>query len=254
MRKPGTRLFPLFLLFLSSVGCSHRSTGSAALDRVIQADHKRWGRIIESRLDLYERELKRLNPHFEAGSRESITTGPQKVILSLMAMQKKRGVIVELGSWTGGGALLMAPFLIRKKSFHAVDTFNAHLMPDEYVQNYLKGRKHLDVFNENISPIKKRVVVHQGLTNDVAAAWPKGLAIDLLFIDADHSYKGVSEDWRNWRPFVRKGGIIVFHDYYFDVDKYGHAGVRKFVDELNADGKIQKTFCSIEGLAWYIVE
>jgi predicted O-methyltransferase YrrM len=247
-------LFPLLPLFLFFMGCSQSPTGSAALDDIVRAGYYQWGPLIEANLDLYEGELKRLNPYYEKGSRESITTGPQKVILSLMAMRKKDGVIVELGSWTGGGALLIAPHLTHDQSYHAVDAFNARLMPDPYRKDFLRGRAHLDVFRENIAPIKEKVVVHQGLTDDVAAAWPRDLAIDLLFIDADHSYKGVSADWRNWSPFVKKGGIIAFHDYYTDLVKYGHAGVRRFVDELIADKNIKDNFYSIEGLAWYIIK
>jgi len=36
--------------------------------------------------------------------------------------------------------------------------------------------------------------------------------IDLLFIDGDHTYKGVKSDWEMYSPLVRKGGIVGFHD------------------------------------------
>ena len=36
--------------------------------------------------------------------------------------------------------------------------------------------------------------------------------IDLLFIDGDHTYVGVKMDFEMYRPLVRKGGIIAFHD------------------------------------------
>jgi len=36
--------------------------------------------------------------------------------------------------------------------------------------------------------------------------------LDLLFIDADHSYAGVKQDFLSYRHFVRDGGIIAFHD------------------------------------------
>ncbi len=35
---------------------------------------------------------------------------------------------------------------------------------------------------------------------------------DLLFIDADHTLKGVTSDWAFWSPLVTLGGFIVFHD------------------------------------------
>jgi predicted O-methyltransferase YrrM len=227
-------------------------TGSAELDKVLRADYAQWGRLIESNLELCLKELERLNAYFATGGKESLTSLPQKVILALMAIQKNNGVIVELGAWTGGGALLMAPFLLHDKSYHAVDTFNAENMPDQYVKDYLRGRKHLDVFKANVAPIFNKVVIHQGLTTAVAATWPKAQAVDFLFIDAGHSYKDVSADWGNWSPFVRKGGLIAFHDYFTDT-KFGHPGVRRLVDGLTAEKKIKKLYF-ISGLAWYVVE
>jgi len=41
--------------------------------------------------------------------------------------------------------------------------------------------------------------------------FPEG--IDLLFIDGDHSYNGIIKDFKNYFPFVNKGGYIVFDDY-----------------------------------------
>lgn len=245
-------LWLLGLPFLMLAGCSRSSTGSAALDKLIKTDYRQWGITIERHFDLYEKELKRLNPQFENAARESITHPVQRVILSLFAMQKKDGVIVELGSWTGGGVLLMAPFLKNDQSYHAVDTFSADQMPDKYVQEYLKGRKQIDVFNENIRPLMKKVVIHQGTTNEISAKWPENQRIDFLFIDADHTYEGVSADWRNWSPFVRKGGLIAFHDYYVKTPG-GHTGVRKFVDETIVT-RAGKNFHYVEGLAWYTVE
>ena len=39
-----------------------------------------------------------------------------------------------------------------------------------------------------------------------------GKKIDYLFIDGDHTYAGVKQDFEMYSPFVRKGGIVVFHD------------------------------------------
>lgn len=39
-----------------------------------------------------------------------------------------------------------------------------------------------------------------------------GREIDFLFIDGDHSDKGVRQDFDTFSPLVRKGGVIAFHD------------------------------------------
>jgi cephalosporin hydroxylase len=39
-----------------------------------------------------------------------------------------------------------------------------------------------------------------------------GRGIDLLHIDGDHTEEGVRRDWENYRPMVREGGVVMFHD------------------------------------------
>lgn len=36
--------------------------------------------------------------------------------------------------------------------------------------------------------------------------------VDFLFIDGDHSYRGVKSDYEMYSPLVRTGGIVAFHD------------------------------------------
>lgn len=39
-----------------------------------------------------------------------------------------------------------------------------------------------------------------------------GQPVDFLFIDGDHTYAGVKQDYEMYSPLVRKGGLIAFHD------------------------------------------
>jgi cephalosporin hydroxylase len=36
--------------------------------------------------------------------------------------------------------------------------------------------------------------------------------LDFLFVDGDHTYEGVRNDFRMYSPLVRKGGLMAFHD------------------------------------------
>jgi predicted O-methyltransferase YrrM len=40
----------------------------------------------------------------------------------------------------------------------------------------------------------------------------KGERLDFLFIDGDHTYDGVKQDFEMYGPLVRPGGVIAFHD------------------------------------------
>jgi len=40
--------------------------------------------------------------------------------------------------------------------------------------------------------------------------------VDILFIDGDHSYKGVKRDFEMYSKLVKKGGLIAFHDILYD--------------------------------------
>jgi len=39
-----------------------------------------------------------------------------------------------------------------------------------------------------------------------------GLKVDFLFIDGDHSYEGVKQDFQMYGKLVKPGGIVAFHD------------------------------------------
>jgi cephalosporin hydroxylase len=63
--------------------------------------------------------------------------------------------------------------------------------------------------------------------------------LDLLFIDGDHSYSGVSADFEMYRGLVRAGGLIGFHDIIPDFKtRFGRpttadsGGVPKLWDEV----------------------
>lgn len=53
---------------------------------------------------------------------------------------------------------------------------------------------------------------HSQETLDRIKSILKGQMLDFLFIDGDHSYDGVRQDFNMYAPLVRAGGLIAFHD------------------------------------------
>lgn len=54
--------------------------------------------------------------------------------------------------------------------------------------------------------------------------------VDFIFIDADHTYKGVKSDFETYKQFLKDEGIIAFHDI-----KNDRFGVRDFWQEIKQD-------------------
>ena len=121
-------------------------------------------------------------------------------------------VYLEIGTYCGASASLMQshPY---PTEIHCVDPMN--LDPSHFLGT-MSQRATIEK-NINRYPEPERVHLHQHFSNDsdlLQHFVDMNLAIDLLFIDGDHSYKMVIADFVNFAPFVNKGGFIVFDDYY----------------------------------------
>jgi predicted O-methyltransferase YrrM len=119
--------------------------------------------------------------------------------------------IAELGLFLGGTNLMLT---------HALPTVRLVVGVDMHLRNktqlrYFAGPSRKQVFVEGKtcdSTSLKKVTEALG-----------GEKLDLLFIDADHSYAGVKQDFMHYRQFVRDGGIIAFHDIVQDhLTKFSH--------------------------------
>jgi len=141
---------------------------------------------------------------------------------------KSESVFVEIGSWKGRSSVFMAEKIKesgKNIEFYVIDTFegteNEHEEYDE-----IKNKSLYDVYLKNIDPVKSYIKTIRGSSLDVHSQFGDN-SIDFLFIDGDHTYKGVRNDLRNWFPKVKSGGIIAGHDYTEPT-----CGVKMAVDEF----------------------
>ncbi|MDZ7782669.1 MAG: class I SAM-dependent methyltransferase [Halioglobus sp.] len=57
-------------------------------------------------------------------------------------------------------------------------------------------------------------------------------SIDLLHIDGLHTYEAVQEDFNNWYPKLKPGGIMLFHDVMAKIKDFG---VWRFFEDLERE-------------------
>lgn len=109
---------------------------------------------------------------------------------------------------------------------YAVDTFEGDEHTDKYdesIFNSVKNhnRQHYHGFSYLMRMLFKDALQHFSENT-----------IDLLHIDGFHTYDAVSEDFKNWYPKIKPGGIILFHDVQARVQDFG---AWKFWDEIRVN-------------------
>ncbi len=73
-----------------------------------------------------------------------------------------------------------------------------------------------------------RVKLHNGMTHEVLAEFPDAY-FDWIYVDADHSYAGVSRDAEAAASKVKPGGYLVFNDFAHMDPFLGAYGVHRAV-------------------------
>jgi MMP 1-O-methyltransferase len=126
--------------------------------------------------------------------------------------------VVELGSWKGKSSLMLAAGLRDKTDarLFCIDPFSPATTDEEgkLVDEREPGdsRSRIQIFEQNLNDAGLRAIVEPvcGFSYDVAMEWQA--PIDLLFIDAHHSYEAVIRDYTTWAAFVKPGGVVALHD------------------------------------------
>lgn len=129
------------------------------------------------------------------------------LLATLASQLPPEKVILEVGSFQGRStcALAAGSKIGSNNKIHVVDTFSS--------LNGIFPESTLPVFLKNIKTkgFSKLVTIHQNTSAKEAEKW-FNRDIGLLFIDADHSYESVKNDFNSWSRHLAHNGLIVFHD------------------------------------------
>ena len=130
--------------------------------------------------------------------------------------------VVEIGSWVGKSSVVLGKALQKRGTgtLYCIDPFDTS-GDEESHQAYQTAQKNfkitpLETFQKNIHHfhLEDQIETLQGFSHDFSKEWDK--PIGFLFIDGNHDYDAVLRDFLEWSPHLVPGGIIAFHDVYFD--------------------------------------
>lgn len=139
--------------------------------------------------------------------------------------------IVELGSWVGESAVSMAkaiPDEADDVAIFCVDTWEgaktdaSGKFAREVGKDWL-----LQIFRTNTGRyLGRRIHQREGDVDEVGRKW-RGGKVDLLFVDAGHTYEECKQSINVWTHHMHDAGIICGHDY----NNPQFPGVNQAVDE-----------------------
>lgn len=110
-----------------------------------------------------------------------------EVLVPYVQRIPERGVYLEIGTHKGRSL-----WIARKFAKKSVEVCGVDIQPDPKIKGTIFTLGESIQVANNMLPHVKR--------------------IDLLFIDGDHSYEGCKADIESWYPFIKNGGIMLFHD------------------------------------------
>ena len=204
------------------------------------------------RPDLNWDEFHRIAQHFKIDDMGSF---PERGYLFQLASDLPPGAqVIEVGSWMGASTCFIAGGLkAGAAKIYAVDNFRGHSTCGDdaawYDRHFQKlgAKSTLEIFQKNFADLGFASRAEPVVSDSLAAAQQlaaKCGAIDFIFIDGDHSYDACRADIAAWTPFVKRGGVIAFHDFGSRAD-----GVTRAIFEETKAAR----FAEIVGVAGTII-
>ncbi len=129
--------------------------------------------------------------------------------LAKLVKEQNCKYILEIGTYRGGTLFVFSQLAAPGATVISLD-FHFTLLGKVYgalqkplLRKFVRNGKSLFLLREDS---------HQPSTLATIRNVLQGHELDFLFIDGDHTYEGVREDFRMYSPLVQDGGLIAFHD------------------------------------------
>lgn len=149
---------------------------------------------------------------YQALNHHRIFHSPDKMALmsEMRNLTPKDAVIVEVGCYVGVTSNIFAE---DNRTVYCVDRWNYETdCLDDKPAQFGGGREVFRIFCENCGPkLFKSIIPIRGFSDEIAKIFP--FTVDMVYIDADHTYPAAKNDILNWGKKVKPGGLVCGDDY-----------------------------------------
>ena len=142
------------------------------------------------------------------------------------------GVLVEVGTYLGRSTSYVAEIVHQQGArLVCIDHWRGS-SNDCTASMQTNGPEMLAAFHDNMRHLGLSKFMEVRVLDSLSAAAEfKDESIDVVFLDADHSYGQVRQDIRIWWPKLKTDGLLLGHDYYRFYSGNHTDGVKMAVEE-----------------------
>jgi hypothetical protein len=156
---------------------------------------------------------------------ETQTTAGERACLARHAAGRMR--LVEIGVWHGVTTRVLRAVMDPTATLWAVDPYPVGRLGLSF-QQLIAHREVASVRNGRVDWV--RTTGADAARRHRAQGLP---AVDFVFIDGDHTYEGLQDDWTGWREQVAPGAIIALHDTHSSPSRpMNEAGSARYAREV----------------------
>ncbi|MEE2642264.1 MAG: class I SAM-dependent methyltransferase [Planctomycetota bacterium] len=155
------------------------------------------------------------------------------MVLSTLCQLLRPQRVFEFGTFTGASTLAMAANTPETTRIQTLD------IPPENRRSHRTGVGSDIPFDFEIGEVfqgtrwQEKIQILKEDARDFDTR-PYRNRMDLVFVDADHTYEFVRNDSSKAMEMLAPGGVILWHDYRWDDESPECAGVTRFVNEFHS--------------------
>jgi predicted O-methyltransferase YrrM len=156
---------------------------------------------------------------------ETQTTEAERSCLARHAERKKR--LAEIGVWHGVTTRRLRTAMAPDGILFAIDPYPVGRLRFS-AQQWIARREVGGIQNGEVCWLR---MTGRDAGGKLSLAGEGGF--DFVFIDGDHSYEGLREDWETWGPLLVAGGVVALHDTHSTPDRnIDNAGSVRFAEAV----------------------